>query len=61
VRELGWLVRITDARRPPYRLAPGLGEHSEEILAQFGALKARIAALAADGVIRSPRAMAPSS
>lgn len=36
VRELDQLIRVSDCRVPPHRLAPELGEHSEGILTQFG-------------------------
>ena len=36
IRELDQLIRVSDCRVPPHRLAPELGEHSDEILAQFG-------------------------
>lgn len=36
VREIGCLVRVTDAARAPFRLAPDLGEHTDEILRWAG-------------------------
>ncbi|MGE0383140.1 MAG: CaiB/BaiF CoA transferase family protein [Gammaproteobacteria bacterium] len=54
VRELAWLVRVGDADRPQYRLAPELGEHSEQILAWAGYEPARIAELVAQGEVRTP-------
>lgn len=32
VRELHVLVRVSDAEQVPHRLAPGLGEHTDEVL-----------------------------
>jgi crotonobetainyl-CoA:carnitine CoA-transferase CaiB-like acyl-CoA transferase len=52
VREFARLVRIEDAAVPPHRLAPGLGEHTAEILAQFGVGDAEIAAMRAREEIR---------
>ena len=52
VRELDQLVRITDATVPPHRLAPELGEHTDEVLARVGYHDARIAALHARGSAR---------
>jgi len=54
VREIARLVRVSDAKLPPYRLAPGLGEHSEEVLAELGFDAKRIAGLKAQGDIRTP-------
>ena len=53
VRELDQLVRISDAEVPPHRLAPELGEHTEQVLAGVGYEEARIAALHARGSARS--------
>jgi crotonobetainyl-CoA:carnitine CoA-transferase CaiB-like acyl-CoA transferase len=52
VRELDVLVRITDAARVPHRLAPGLGEHTDEILAEIGCSEAEITSLRAEGAVR---------
>ncbi len=45
VRELAVLVRFTDAEMAPHKLAPELGEHTDEVLAQFGYSADEIAAL----------------
>ena len=52
VRELAVLVRVSDAEARPHRLAPGLGEHTDEILTMLGIGPEAIAALRADGMIR---------
>jgi crotonobetainyl-CoA:carnitine CoA-transferase CaiB-like acyl-CoA transferase len=52
VRELDVLVRVSDAARVPHRLAPALGEHTNEILAALGCSEADIASLRADGAVR---------
>ncbi|MBV9509777.1 MAG: CoA transferase [Caulobacteraceae bacterium] len=54
VRELARLVRISGARLPAYRLAPGLGEHTDEILAWLGYKPEQIAELREKGEIRGP-------
>ncbi|MDB5446371.1 MAG: dddD [Phenylobacterium sp.] len=54
VRELARLVRISGSQLPPYKLAPGLGEHSEEILGWLGYTPEQLAALKATGDIRTP-------
>ena len=61
VRELAKLVRVSDTVMPPHRLAPGLGQHNDEILAQFGYTAERIQGLRARGVIRggAPAASVP--
>jgi crotonobetainyl-CoA:carnitine CoA-transferase CaiB-like acyl-CoA transferase len=51
VRELARLVRISDAKSPPHRLAPRLGEHSEAILAWLGYTSEQIARLRLQGDI----------
>ncbi len=56
VRELARLVRISGAKLPHHRLAPGLGEHSKEILAWLGYTPDRIADLQARGEIHAPGA-----
>jgi len=45
VREVGRLIRVGDAVPAPHRLAPGLGEHNDEILAGLGFDDAAVAAL----------------
>ena len=52
VRELDQLVHISDAVVPPHRLAPELGEHTDDVLAGVGYDQARIAALHARGSAR---------
>ena len=52
VRELHVLVRASDAAQVPHRLAPELGEHTDEILLQFGYTAEEIAALRAQRAIR---------
>jgi crotonobetainyl-CoA:carnitine CoA-transferase CaiB-like acyl-CoA transferase len=52
VRELDQFLRVSQATAPPHRLAPELGEHTEEILASLGYDRDTIAALAARGAIR---------
>jgi crotonobetainyl-CoA:carnitine CoA-transferase CaiB-like acyl-CoA transferase len=52
VRELDVLLRVSDAARVPHRLAPALGEHTDEILAALGCSEGEIAALRADGAVR---------
>jgi crotonobetainyl-CoA:carnitine CoA-transferase CaiB-like acyl-CoA transferase len=52
VREVDQLVRVSDAVRVPHRLAPGLGEHTDEILAELGCAATEIASLRAQGVVR---------
>ena len=36
VRELEVLVRVSDTESTPHRLAPGLGEHTDELLTELG-------------------------
>ena len=51
VRLLGWAARMS-ASQEPFRTAPGLGEHSSEVLAQdLGLDAAGIKQLVADGVV----------
>ena len=52
IREIGTLIRLTDAEIPPHRLAPDLGEHTTSILAQFGYSEADISELRTRGVVR---------
>ncbi|MDB5448737.1 MAG: dddD [Phenylobacterium sp.] len=52
VREIDRLVRISDLELAPHRLAPGLGEHTDEILALWGHDAEGIAALRAAGAVR---------
>ncbi|MDB5448738.1 MAG: dddD [Phenylobacterium sp.] len=51
VREIGRLVRISDAEIVPHRLAPGLGAHSDEILQLVGCTASEIAGFRALGSI----------
>jgi crotonobetainyl-CoA:carnitine CoA-transferase CaiB-like acyl-CoA transferase len=52
VRELDVLVRVSDAETTPHRLAPGLGEHTNELLAELGCSPDQIADLRARGAVR---------
>jgi len=52
VRELHVLVRVSDAEQVPHRLAPGLGEHTDEVLGELGCDGAAISALRARGAVR---------
>ena len=52
VRELAVLVRVSDSTPPPHRLAPSLGEHTEEILRMLGHDGDAIDKLKARGVAR---------
>lgn len=52
VREVGTLVRVSDSAVTPHRSAPGLGEHSDEILASLGYESERIDELRREGAIR---------
>jgi crotonobetainyl-CoA:carnitine CoA-transferase CaiB-like acyl-CoA transferase len=51
VRGVGRLVRVSGLEPAPRWLAPGLGEHTAEILTELGYDTARIAALREQGVI----------
>jgi crotonobetainyl-CoA:carnitine CoA-transferase CaiB-like acyl-CoA transferase len=53
VRELAHLIRVTDATRPEHRLAPELGEHTDEVLGELGCDAGTLAALKARGSVRS--------
>ena len=52
VREVGRLVRISDAREPTHVPAPGLGQHTGEILSWLGYSEGEIAELRARHVVR---------
>jgi crotonobetainyl-CoA:carnitine CoA-transferase CaiB-like acyl-CoA transferase len=52
VREVGVLVRVSDAAPTPHRLAPGLGEHTDAILTELGCSVDEVAALRARGAVR---------
>jgi crotonobetainyl-CoA:carnitine CoA-transferase CaiB-like acyl-CoA transferase len=52
VREIATLVRVSDATPTPHRLAPELGQHSDEILATLGYSRDEVDELRADGAIR---------
>ena len=52
VRELHVLVRVSHAEQLPHRLAPELGEHTDEILSQVGYRADEIADLRAGGAVR---------
>jgi crotonobetainyl-CoA:carnitine CoA-transferase CaiB-like acyl-CoA transferase len=52
VREIAVLVRVSDADVAPHRLAPGLGEHSDEILTWLGYKPDAIAELRERGSVR---------
>jgi crotonobetainyl-CoA:carnitine CoA-transferase CaiB-like acyl-CoA transferase len=52
VRELHVLLRVSDAIQVPHRLAPELGEHTDEILAEVGYTPEEIARLHAQGAVR---------
>jgi crotonobetainyl-CoA:carnitine CoA-transferase CaiB-like acyl-CoA transferase len=51
VPTLGTPVKLSGAERPPHRPAPLLGEHTDEVLAEFGLASDRVAALHAGGVV----------
>ena len=52
VRELHVLVRVSDAEQVPHRLAPVLGEHTDEVLRELGCDAEAIASLRASGAVR---------
>ena len=52
VKEVDQLVRISDAEVLPHRLAPGLGQHTEEVLTWIGYTAEEIQLLRARGVVR---------
>ncbi len=52
VREVGRLVRISDAQEPAHLPAPGLGQHTGEILSWLGYSEREIAALRARHAVR---------
>lgn len=52
VRELAVLVRVSDTKVPPHRIAPELGEHTDEILSWLGYEKEKIAELRSRNVVR---------
>ncbi|MDB5453529.1 MAG: dddD [Caulobacteraceae bacterium] len=52
VREFSRLVRVSDAQPAPHRLAPALGEHTDEILGKLGFSADDIAAMRARGDVR---------
>jgi crotonobetainyl-CoA:carnitine CoA-transferase CaiB-like acyl-CoA transferase len=52
VRELHVLLRVSDAEQVPHRLAPGLGEHTDEVLTELGCDADTIASLHASGAVR---------
>jgi crotonobetainyl-CoA:carnitine CoA-transferase CaiB-like acyl-CoA transferase len=52
VREIYTLVRISDAEQVPHRLAPELGEHTDEILNMVGYTAAEIADLRSRKTVR---------
>jgi crotonobetainyl-CoA:carnitine CoA-transferase CaiB-like acyl-CoA transferase len=52
VRELHALLRVSDAEQVAHRLAPELGEHTDEILRALGYASAEIDMLRDSGTIR---------
>ncbi len=52
VRELDMLLRVSDTEFTPHRLAPGLGEHTDELLGELGCSPDEIAELRARGAVR---------
>jgi crotonobetainyl-CoA:carnitine CoA-transferase CaiB-like acyl-CoA transferase len=51
VREFAHLLRVSDAEVVPHRIAPELGEHTDEILGSLGYRLAQIAELRARGAV----------
>ena len=52
VRETGVLVQVSGSTPPAHRLAPGLGEHTDEVLRGLGYAQKDIDALRAEGITR---------
>ena len=52
VREAAVMVRVSDAKSAPHRLAPALGQHTDEVLTEHGYSQEMIAELRARGSIR---------
>ena len=52
VRETGVLVQVSGSTPPAHRLAPGLGEHTDEVLRGLGYAQQDIDALRAEGITR---------
>ena len=52
VRETGVLVQVSGSTPPAHRLAPGLGEHTDEVLRELGYAQPDIDALRAEGITR---------
>ena len=46
------LLRVSDTESTPHRLAPGLGEHTDELLTELGCSPDEIAELRARGAVR---------
>jgi crotonobetainyl-CoA:carnitine CoA-transferase CaiB-like acyl-CoA transferase len=54
IRAMGTPIKLSDNDKPSRRAAPGLGEHSQEILQEFGFSQPEISDLVAAGVVASP-------
>lgn len=52
VREVGVLVRVNESTPPPHRLAPEIGQHTDEILEMLGYDAEQTAQLRRRGVVR---------
>ena len=52
VREVASLIRVGEAAALPHRLAPALGQHTDEILASLGYDSAAVAQLRAEQIVR---------
>jgi crotonobetainyl-CoA:carnitine CoA-transferase CaiB-like acyl-CoA transferase len=52
IREIAHLVRISDAHTAPHRLAPGHGEHTDEVLSDLGYAQADLDRLRSRRAIR---------